>query len=106
VSKIPVCISIERTHGWSGSAGPAAISLLYPELCAMRVTLEEADEDQTDKALVERGLAASRERATALVLAGRVLVSEQRVRSREPRSTSMRRCAFWAATCAMSAAAV
>ena len=32
-----------------------------------------------DKALVERGLAASRERATALVLAGRVLVSEQRV---------------------------
>jgi 23S rRNA (cytidine1920-2'-O)/16S rRNA (cytidine1409-2'-O)-methyltransferase len=32
-----------------------------------------------DKALVERGLAASRERATALVLAGRVLVAEQRV---------------------------
>jgi len=32
-----------------------------------------------DKALVERGLAASRERAAALVLAGRVLVSEQRV---------------------------
>jgi 23S rRNA (cytidine1920-2'-O)/16S rRNA (cytidine1409-2'-O)-methyltransferase len=32
-----------------------------------------------DKALVERGLAASRERAQALVLAGRVLVAEQRV---------------------------
>jgi 23S rRNA (cytidine1920-2'-O)/16S rRNA (cytidine1409-2'-O)-methyltransferase len=32
-----------------------------------------------DKALVERGLAASRERATALILAGRVLVAEQRV---------------------------
>jgi 23S rRNA (cytidine1920-2'-O)/16S rRNA (cytidine1409-2'-O)-methyltransferase len=32
-----------------------------------------------DKALVERGLAASRERAQALILAGRVLVSEQRV---------------------------
>jgi 23S rRNA (cytidine1920-2'-O)/16S rRNA (cytidine1409-2'-O)-methyltransferase len=32
-----------------------------------------------DKALVERGLAASRERAQALVLAGRVLVDEQRV---------------------------
>ena len=32
-----------------------------------------------DKALVERGLVASRERAQALILAGRVLVSEQRV---------------------------
>ncbi len=32
-----------------------------------------------DKLLVERGLAASRERAQALVLAGRVLVEEQRV---------------------------
>jgi 23S rRNA (cytidine1920-2'-O)/16S rRNA (cytidine1409-2'-O)-methyltransferase len=32
-----------------------------------------------DKALVERGLVASRERAQALILAGRVLVAEQRV---------------------------
>ena len=32
-----------------------------------------------DKALVDRGLAGSRERAQALILAGRVLVSEQRV---------------------------
>src|SRR6195952_2529048 len=32
-----------------------------------------------DKLLVERGLAASRERAQALILAGRVLVEEQRV---------------------------
>jgi 23S rRNA (cytidine1920-2'-O)/16S rRNA (cytidine1409-2'-O)-methyltransferase len=32
-----------------------------------------------DKVLVERGLAASRERAAALILAGRVLVAEQRV---------------------------
>lgn len=32
-----------------------------------------------DKALVERGLVPSRERAQALILAGRVLVSEQRV---------------------------
>ncbi len=32
-----------------------------------------------DKALVDRGLAASRERAQALILAGRVLVAEQRV---------------------------
>jgi 23S rRNA (cytidine1920-2'-O)/16S rRNA (cytidine1409-2'-O)-methyltransferase len=32
-----------------------------------------------DKVMVERGLAASRERAQALVLAGRVLVAEQRV---------------------------
>jgi 23S rRNA (cytidine1920-2'-O)/16S rRNA (cytidine1409-2'-O)-methyltransferase len=32
-----------------------------------------------DKLLVERGLAASRERAQALILAGRVLVNEQRI---------------------------
>ena len=32
-----------------------------------------------DKALVERGLVASRERAQALILAGRVLVAEQRI---------------------------
>jgi len=32
-----------------------------------------------DKLLVERGLAASRERAQALVLAGKVLVNEQKV---------------------------
>ena len=32
-----------------------------------------------DKAVVERGLAASRERAQALILAGRVLVAEQKV---------------------------
>jgi 23S rRNA (cytidine1920-2'-O)/16S rRNA (cytidine1409-2'-O)-methyltransferase len=32
-----------------------------------------------DKALVERGLAGSRERAVALILAGRVLVAEQKV---------------------------
>src|SRR5260221_7187825 len=32
-----------------------------------------------DKALVERGLAGSRERAQALILAGRVLVAEQKV---------------------------
>ena len=59
-----------------------------------------------DKALVERGLAASRERATALVLAGRVLVSEQRVEKPGTRSTRPRRCACWATTCAMWAAAV
>src|ERR1051326_357742 len=32
-----------------------------------------------DKLLVERGMAASRERAQALVLAGRVLVNEQKI---------------------------
>lgn len=32
-----------------------------------------------DKMLVDRGLAASRERAQALILAGRVLVAEQKV---------------------------
>ena len=32
-----------------------------------------------DKLLVERGLAASRERAQALILAGKVLVNEQKI---------------------------
>ena len=32
-----------------------------------------------DKLLTERGLAASRERAQAIILAGRVLVNEQKV---------------------------
>ena len=38
-----------------------------------------APKARLDKLLVERGLAASRERAQALILAGRVLVAEQRV---------------------------
>jgi 23S rRNA (cytidine1920-2'-O)/16S rRNA (cytidine1409-2'-O)-methyltransferase len=39
----------------------------------------EAMKIRLDKALVERGLAGSRERAQALILAGRVLVGEQKV---------------------------
>ena len=42
-------------------------------------TLVEAMKIRLDKVLVARGLAASRERANALILAGRVLVAEQRV---------------------------
>ncbi len=39
----------------------------------------QSGKGRLDKLLVERGLAASRERAQALILAGRVLVEEQRV---------------------------
>ncbi len=42
----------------------------------MKTRLEKT---RLDKLLVDRGLAASRERAQALILAGRVLVAEQRV---------------------------
>src|ERR1039458_10387879 len=54
-------------------------SLLYPDLRSGEDTLERPMKIRLDKALVERGLAGSRERAQALVLAGRVLVAEQRV---------------------------
>lgn len=50
--------------------GPTAVSV-RPEKAAAKVRL--------DKLLVEHGHAASRERAQALILAGRVLVDEQRV---------------------------
>jgi len=47
----------------------------------MKVRLDKVrlDKVRLDKALVERGLAGSRERAQALILAGRVLVGEQKV---------------------------
>src|ERR1017187_335814 len=54
-------------------------SLLYPDLRSGEDTLERPMKIRLDKALVERGLAGARERAQALVLAGRVLVAEQRV---------------------------
>src|ERR1035441_6784707 len=68
-------LSIERAQwvGWIGT------SLLYPDLRSGGDTLERQMKIRLDKALVERGLAGAGERAQALVLAGRVLVAEQRV---------------------------
>jgi 23S rRNA (cytidine1920-2'-O)/16S rRNA (cytidine1409-2'-O)-methyltransferase len=54
-------------------------SVLYYEPPAGQTSLEMQMKIRLDKALVERGLAGSRERAQALILAGRVLVAEQRV---------------------------
>jgi 23S rRNA (cytidine1920-2'-O)/16S rRNA (cytidine1409-2'-O)-methyltransferase len=63
----PCHFDFTYTHGWF----LAAHVILMRELARMKLRL--------DKLLVERGLAGSRERAQALVLAGRVLVEEQRV---------------------------
>ncbi len=51
------------------------------------------DKIRLDKALVERGLAQSRERAQALILAGRVLVGEQKVEKPGTPVEEGRRCA-------------
>jgi 23S rRNA (cytidine1920-2'-O)/16S rRNA (cytidine1409-2'-O)-methyltransferase len=54
-------------------------SVLYYRTSTAQATLKRHMKIRLDKALVERGLAGSRERAQALILAGRVLVAEQRV---------------------------
>ena len=100
MSTTPVSLFIKRA---CARPGPAAIQrpvYLYPELLR-DATLVEAMKTRLDKALVERGLAASRERAQALILAGRVLVAEQSVEKPGPRWTRMPPCVCWARTCAM-----
>ena len=47
-----------------------------PEYSILTITAMKA---RLDKLLVERGLAPTRERAQALILAGRVLVKEQKI---------------------------
>jgi 23S rRNA (cytidine1920-2'-O)/16S rRNA (cytidine1409-2'-O)-methyltransferase len=62
-----------------GNRAVSDSSVLYYEPPAGQTSLEMQMKIRLDKALVERGLAGSRERAQALILAGRVLVAEQRV---------------------------
>jgi 23S rRNA (cytidine1920-2'-O)/16S rRNA (cytidine1409-2'-O)-methyltransferase len=50
-----------------------------------------------DKLLVERGLTPSRERAQALILAGKVLVNEQKIEKAGASIDPLRPCACWAA---------
>ncbi len=68
-------------RGAPGASG-SAYAKLYAKYNAVRRKYAESlprMKLRLDKALVERGLAVSRERAQALILAGRVLVAEQRV---------------------------
>ena len=58
-----------------------------------------------DLLLVERGLAPSRERAQAMVLAGRVLVDEQKIRRPGTAWPKSAPSACWAANSVTSAAA-
>jgi len=75
---------VQTSFGQPGSGhyrevGLVRNSLLYPDRVLPDDTLKGTMKIRLDKALVERGFVASRERAQALILAGRVLVSEQRV---------------------------
>jgi len=63
----------------TGHGSDRELSVLYPVRSVGGLLWKVKMKIRLDKALVEQGLAGSRERAQALILAGRVLVAEQKV---------------------------
>ena len=71
------------SHSYSGCDDYCTHSFLHIRMCDSQVSLDDVRsilmKVRLDKLIAARGLAASRERAQALILAGRVLVNEQKI---------------------------
>jgi 23S rRNA (cytidine1920-2'-O)/16S rRNA (cytidine1409-2'-O)-methyltransferase len=67
------------SHSYSGCDDYCTHSFLHIRMCDSQGTDRSSMKVRLDKLIAARGLAASRERAQALILAGRVLVNHQKI---------------------------